>query len=321
MADISDVMTVLAKISACVIYPSLTYDQVDAEWDQGKLWDGRGPSSVGSDVRIYPGWPSSSNLDDDLANNISHVTIFPLATERNTTRYPEREHVTAPAAAPTLNLAISGPSLHATDLLFDAPGIVFDQVGIFYDEQAQLELISITVSGMVSVPQNIALRINGKFYVYGVQESDTLAGIASALATLIVSDIPLTKATGTIITLGPTARLQAARLGTVGTIAKEVRRQERVLQISVWSNAPDVRDKIAAAIDVELAERRFLEMPDGFGARLIYKNSMVVDALQKANLYRRDLNYTVEYATTVAKQRAQIIAPYVKLNNEIVVTA
>ena len=50
-------------------------------------------------------------------------------------------------------------------------------------------------------------------------------------------------------------------------------------------------------------------MPDGFGARLIYKNSMVIDALQKANLYRRDLNYHVEYATTVSKQRAAVIAP------------
>jgi len=61
---------------------------------------------------------------------------------------------------------------------------------------------------------------------------------------------------------------------------------------------------------------RFLEMPDGFGARLIYKNSMVIDAQQKANLYRRDLNYTVEYATTVSKQRAAVIAPSLTVNSK-----
>jgi hypothetical protein len=309
----------MAKTCASIIYPGLTYDQIDAHWDDPKFWDGSRPSIVNSGVKIYPGWPSSSNLDDDLANNISHVTVFTQVTERNTTRYPEREHVTVPAAAPTLTLTISGPSLRPTNPLFDTPGISYDAGGD-YDQPIEVELFTIVIGGSVAVPQNIALRINSKFYTYGVQATDSLVGIASTLAAEVAADIPGTMASGTSLILGPTARLQAARLGTVGTISKEVRRQERVVQISVWSNAPDVRDIIAAAIDVELAERRFITMPDGFGARLIYKNSMVIDSLQKATLYRRDLNYTVEYATTVSKSRAQVIAPSINFNEDIVIT-
>jgi hypothetical protein len=320
MSDISDVLLVLAKTCAAIIYPALTYDQINANWDQPKFWEGSGPSIVNSGVRIYPGWPTESNLDDDLVNGISHLTIFTQATERNTTRYPEREHTTVAATAPSLSLALSGPSLHPTDEIFDTPGIVYDASGETYDQPVEVELIAITIRGTVTTPQNIALRINGKFYVYAVQQGDTLASIAAALGALVVVDIPGTTVTGAALTLGPRARLQAARIGTVGTIAKEVRRQERVVMITVWANAPDVRDTIASAIDVELAQRRFITMPNGFGARLIYKNSMVIDSLQKATLYRRDLNYTVEYATTVSKSRAQVIAPSITFNEELAIT-
>lgn len=318
MSDISDVLLVMAKTCASIIYPALTYDQINANWDQPKFWDGSGPSIVNSGVRIYPGWPSESNLDDDLANNISHVTVFTQATERNTTRYQEREHVTVEPAAPTLSLSVSG--VPSSSLLFDEPGVVWDGSNESYDVVPGYSNFVIRVGGIVTVPQNIALRINGKFYVYGVQAADTFASIASALAALVMVDIAGTSANGPVLALGSTARLQAARLGTTGTVSKEVRRQERVVQISVWSNAPDVRDTIAAAIDVVLAERRFVTMPDGFGARIIYKNSMVIDSLQKATLYRRDLNYTVEYPTTVSKSRAQVIAPSINFNEELAIT-
>jgi len=315
MSDISDVLVTLAKHVASLIYPLLTYDQINENWDTSELWDlAKGKSTTGKDVKIYPGWPNSSELDADLANGISHVTVFPATQERNTTRYPEREHVMA-AAKPTLALTIAGPvQLSDQPGFYDQPGVIFDTGGDF--DEAMGEEFVVFIGGAVAVPQNIALRINGKFYVYSVQADDTFATIAAALAALI----PGASASGSAITLSPTSRLQAARVGAFGTVAKEVRRQERVVQIIVWSDEPDVRDQLAGVIDVDLAERRFLTMPDGFGARIIYKNSAVIDALQKANLYRRDLNYLVEYATTVSKQRAAVIAPSANIN-EIVVTA
>ena len=53
------------------------------------------------------------------------------------------------------------------------------------------------------------------------------------------------------------------------------------MQISVWTNSPSLRDIISSAVDVALAQIRFLTLPDGFGGRLIYKNSMVIDTCRK----------------------------------------
>ena len=91
-----------------------------------------------------------------------------------------------------------------------------------------------------------------------------------------------------------------------GTSIREIRRQERVFQITVWANTPAQRDVIGAALDISLANTEFLTMPDGYGARMIYRSSMVVDALQKAKLYRRDFMYSIEYATTQTETDTQI---------------
>jgi hypothetical protein len=297
MSDISDVETALAQAVAAAVYPNSSSH----------------PSVSGTDIVVYPGWPDQDGLSADLLKGKTHITVFPTAQERNTTRYEEREIVIVPPA-PTLTLSISGPVPVPGQIEWDTPGVTWDSGGSFDDPL--LNNIMVTVGGTVSVPQNLALRINGKFYTHSVQPSDTLASIASALATLIEAAISGTSVSGAVIIIGPTGWLQAARIGGFGTIAKEVRRQERVIMITVWANAPALRDQIAAAVDVELAQTNFLTLPDGFGARLIYKNSMVIDAQQKANLYRRDLNYTVEYATTVSKQRAAVIAPSLTVNSK-----
>jgi hypothetical protein len=347
MSDVLDVADVLCQQIFAAVYPSVNFDESGYTFDSKENFDQtstspvavnkfdtgvqfntgaqfdatKSPSITGTPIVIYPGWPQEDNLATDLANGKTHISVFPSAQERNTTRYPEREQVVAPPS-PTLTLAISGPGLVPGQKFFDAPGVTWDSGGN-YDTGLQNSFV-VTVGGAVSVPQNVALRINGKFYVYGVQSGDTPASIASALAALVAADVAGTSVSGAVIAIGPLGRLQAARVGGFGTIAKEIRRQERVMTITVWANAPALRDQITAAVDAALAETRFLTMPDGFGARLIYKNSMVIDAQQKAGLYRRSLNYTVEYATTFTKQRAAVIAPSVGIGsnfNSISVTA
>lgn len=69
MADLSEVLTELASMIGIMIYP----DGVDAV------------SAVGKDVRIYPGWPMSDQLDNDLRDGRVHISIFPLPEERNIT--------------------------------------------------------------------------------------------------------------------------------------------------------------------------------------------------------------------------------------------
>jgi hypothetical protein len=299
MSDISDVLTVLVKIAEGVLYPN----GVNA------------PSITGSNIIIYPGWPTSDTLDNDLAAGKTHVSVFPKQDERNTTRYPEKYRVTR-APAPTLTLTIEQPG--GGRLQLEGGGnLLTEGDGVFLLEGNTLSVI---VGGTPSVPQNIMVRINNKDYVYAVKAGDTLGDIAFSLAALVAVDVPSTAAQGPVINIGPLGRVQAARVGGFGTVAKEIRRQDRVVMLTVWAPNPTLRDTIAAAIDVDLADRHFVTMPDGYAARLIYKNSMVVDALQKAVLYRRDLNYSIEFATTKAHQAAAVIAPKITLDFETTIT-
>ena len=85
--------------------------------------------------------------------------------------------------------------------------------------------------------------------------------------------------------------------GTTGTAVRELRRQTRTFQITVWASCFDKRDPLAAAIDAGLAAVSRLAMPDGSQAIVSYVNSRQVDDQQKAGVYRRDLFYAANYAT------------------------
>ena len=228
------------------------------------------PSLTGPTVYTYPGWPSSVKLDQDLAAGNVNISVFPKNEERNTTRYPTDQTITV-APNPTLTATISGQT--------------------------------VTIGGTVSTPQNVALNVNGTPYTYAVQPNDTLTGIATALATLIGGGAT---SSGPVVTLPSSARIGSARVGASATVAQEFKRQEKIFQITIWASTPQARDQLAGPIDIALAQIEFLTMPDGYAARMTYKNTMQTDALQKENLYRRDLNYSVEWATTLISQATQI---------------
>ena len=236
--------------------------------------NGTGAASItNTPIILYPGWPSQTTLTTDLAAGKCHVTVFPTNIERNTTRYPTAQQVVT-TPAPTLTALISGQT--------------------------------VTIGGTVSIPQNVAISVNGTVYTYAVQLNDTLTTIATGLSSLIAPAVAGTTNTGPVITFPSSARIAAARIGASGTVAAELKRQERGVMITVWANSPALRDQIAGALDVALAATEFVTLPDGYAARLIYKNSVVTDALQKSTLYRRDLVYTVEYATTQVSTVMQI---------------
>jgi hypothetical protein len=234
------------------------------------------PSITGFDIRVFAGWPISQNLDADLKAGKTNVSVYPRQEERNTTRYPQ-DWQQLSVNTPTLGLTINGQQ--------------------------------VTVGGSVppaNNPTNVVVVANKKPYVYAVQTSDTLTSIATALAALIAADIAGTTSAGPVITLPNSARINAARVGITGTSIRELRRQERVFQVSVWSDIPANREAVAKPVDVALAATTFLTLTDGTRARLIYKGSPVSDSLQKDKLYRRDLFYTVEYATTQVETETQI---------------
>lgn len=231
------------------------------------------PSVTGSAIICYPGWPTQSTLDNDLRAGKSHVSVYCLPGGQNTTRYPVQNKRISSSAV-TLDWVVSG--------------------------------ITATLSGAVSTPQNVAIIVDNVAYTYAVQPTDTLTSIAAALASLISAARPCTSS-GPVISI-PNSSTIVARVGTVSTLAAEWSRQKETYQITVWCSTPASRKAIMSAIRIGLAPIRFLQMPDGYGARVRYRNGTPLDDAQKALLYRYDLFYEVEYATTVTTTAPQAIA-------------
>lgn len=241
------------------------------------------PSVCNAAIKVYPGWPVPNVLEADLKAGKVHVSVYSLPTERKTSRHIGRPWVATSPGAPTLTAAVN--------------------------------LNQVTFGGTVAVPQNLYLLINGKGYAYAVQPADTLASIATAFATLLQADFPAASNAGTVLTI-PGAYSVIARVGAVGTAMRELKRQEKQFQITVWAPTPALRDSAAGPIDVALAVSSDLAFTDGSHGILLYSHSNQTDQNEKAGLYRRDLIYTVDYATTQTTAAPQVIAPVLNVINQ-----
>lgn len=208
----------------------------------------------------------------DLAAGTINVSVYPMANEQRTTRYP-RTYETL--TVPTVNLTLTASGT------------------------------TITVGGTSSSPLNAAAVVNNRGYVYAVQANDTLDDIATGLAALINADTPATSS-GPVITI-PAATKLAARAGGVGTVIRETKRQKRGFQLTFWCPTPALRDDVVPPVDQMLADIDYLTLPDGSAGRLLYERTIVSDRVEREGLYRRDLIYSVEYGTTETLDAAQIV--------------
>lgn len=229
-------------------------------------------------VRIVRGWPVKNQLEADLAAGKATVSVYPMPGEKRTSRYPAEYSVRTDPVV-TLTAIVDGDT--------------------------------ITIGGTVISPQNVAALVGGAGYVYGVQPGDTLAGIASALAALINADTPASSAGPVITVTSPHANL-VARVGGVGTLIRELRRQEKQFQISCWCSTPEQRDAVAIFVDGVLVgsglerPRAFIVLPDTSAGRLLYERTLPTDKDQLSGAFRRDFVWSVEYPTTDTAPAAQI---------------
>jgi hypothetical protein len=179
MADLSDVETALVTLIAGALYPNGTAQA----------------SAAGVPVVVYPGWPMASSLDADLAAGKVHVTVFPTAVERNTSRYP-RDWQEQSLNTATLTLTVQGQM--------------------------------VTIGGAMPspfTPHVLSLLVDGDPYPYQVQPTDTLASIAAALAELVGAASGRNRRLWRGAHDAAGARIDAARVGVTGTAIRELRRQ------------------------------------------------------------------------------------------------
>lgn len=233
---------------------------------------------AGVPVLVASGWPDPATLDRDLAAGKAHVTVYAQPRGRNTTRYEPRR-VELPIPATTYTLTQAGQT--------------------------------ITVGGAAPAtysPQNLAVFVGGKPYVIQALTGQGAIDVAAALFAAIVVDYPAASVAGPTITLPASARIGALRVGATGATVREARRQEVTLQVIVWAPTPTIRDAVASAIDVALADTHWLALPDHTSARLLYQHTIPSDFSQKQGVYRRDLIFTAEYATTITERAPQMVA-------------
>ena len=224
------------------------------------------PSVVGSVVRVYRGWPTPASLDQDLAAGAVNVTVFPeLAGQVNTTRWLETIVPTA-VRDPTLTATVSG--------------------------------IAVTIGGSPGVGQVVGLRVDNIAVVHRIEAGDTSEQVAAVLGAYLRAT-RIVNVTGATVSI-PGASSVVARVVADQDALAQTRRQRQNFRISCWCPDPSTRDAIGGAIDSALSSRTFVGLPDGLSGRLRFVSSIVVDRAQEAALYRRDLIYSVDYATTVA---------------------
>ncbi|WP_353192113.1 hypothetical protein [Pandoraea pnomenusa] len=229
---------------------------------------------TGCAVKVFPGWPQPEAMRQDFDANIGYVSVYPLPTE-TVLRTTVREWGLQSVAEPTITAVVT-----------DA---------------------TVTLDGFVSAPQNVAAVVDGRPYVYGVQASDTLSGIATALAAMINADRPATSSGPTLTT--PGAHALEARVGSAGRIIRELRRQRKGFQVTAWGNCFDVRDRLGMAIDQALGPLVRATLPDGSMAIFHYQSTRQDDSQQKQRIYRRDVIYGVDYSTTQLDNAFGVVAP------------
>lgn len=237
------------------------------------------PSVCGIPVTVVAGWPIRTNLDKELQLGNAMVSVYPMKQERVVTKF-QRNYIPNTFTSATLIATVSTNNLTPI----------------------------VTITGSVSVPQAVMVIVNGIGYGYQVKITDTLNSIAAGIAALISG----ATSTGNVVNL-PASYSVIARVNSNYTASEELARVDRLFMITCWTPDENTRYLLGQAIDIYMKENYRQVMPDNFFAQVFYHNTDDTDMLDKSLIYRRDLNYTIQYATTLTSDFATITDPFVIL--------
>lgn len=225
-----------------------------------------GGSVLGAVCRVYRGFPAAKALAADLAAGVINVTVFPERRRQAvTTRWIDTE-IPQALAVPTLTVSVSGDTA--------------------------------SFAGTAGPGQVAGLLADGVAVVHRGTDGDTPERVAAILAGYL-STQRIALADGATVAV-PGAGSLIARVVADQAGLSETRRQRQPFRISCWCADPATRDATAGAIDQALSATAFLPLADGTAGRLRLLTSTVFDQSENAALYRRDLLFSVDYATTIA---------------------
>lgn len=221
------------------------------------------PSVAGIDGRIYEGWPIPDQLDKDMAAGQFNVSVFPMQ---------------APGATVPQYL---NKAYQVTNPVYGVASTVASNV--------------VTLTGTPSTGEFVTLVVDHhKVYSEG---GASVSAIATALLADLVADYPgSTVLSGALTIVG--AQNIEVRHGAPVTMGQATHRQKHCIIISAWAPNNAARNAIAAAVDNALKATLRITLPDTSQAIMVFDRSLQSDRFETLTVYRRDLYYNVEYATT-----------------------
>lgn len=161
---------------------------------------------------------------------------------------------------------------------------------------------TVTLSGTISGPQNLAIKADDAWVSYAVQPGDTLDSIAGSIAALI----PGAFASGPVIMLPETYSIQA-RVGAFGTSAREIGRQSTHFRVSVWAQTDALRSAAVNVVRGVLEGLLRFSLPDGTVAAIEPGYELPVYDPLKLGVSRTNISYPVEFATVSQRQVPQVL--------------
>lgn len=238
------------------------------------------PSILGGTtlVKLMDGFPLKYDLDADLLAGNCVISVFPVnKMERNVTRYGKIwQPVTKELA--TIQLVVTANKIH--------------------------------VSGIPKVDQVCYVRCNYISYFYKILVGDTLNSVKEGLVALIPNSF--INLDGDIEVSGAFSLQTDVSVSGIST--KETKRQQKVFTISIWTSDYEQRKILGSAIDTYLSDFVRILLPDNWYARLIYDHTADIDSEQEHDLYKREIHYLVEYATTISQSSATVVDFEVNVN-------
>lgn len=235
------------------------------------------PSLSGVPVKIYPGWPVPDVLQRDIEAGAVHVTVWPLPGERKVSTGLGRAFRTVAKGKPSLQVNVNGSI--------------------------------ITLSGEVAADINVQIALGSKVFRFHFPAGITLNSVRERLS----EALPLASIIfGRIMVLN--AGHITASVTTAGTVVRELRRQIKEFQVTVWAPTPMLRNRIGTLVDVTLSEQHHIDLGDHAPAQMLCARQSESDAGGNFHVYRRDLVISVNFALTQQSTASEVIATAFSLN-------
>jgi len=240
--------------------------------------DGESETSLaGVPVKIYPGWPVPDALQRDIEAGAAHVTVWPLPGERKVSTGLGRPFRTVAKGKPSLQVNVNGSIIR--------------------------------LSGEVTADTNVQIALGSKVFRLHFPAGITLSSVKARLSeTLPRASVIF----GRVVVLS--AGHITATVTTAGTVVRELRRQIKEFQVTVWAPTPVLRNRIGTLVDVTLSEQHHIDLGDHVPAQMLYARQSESDAGGNFHVYRRDLIFSINFALTQQSTASEVIATEFSLN-------